>query len=103
MRSVITGSAANVSEMRHLPETENNNDEKLNAITNESSAHILNLLTNFVHYPNINEQIIKHFRNNHLVNECYRATGVSKLILSSEILWNSIVNSLDTYVKIVQS
>lgn len=101
IRSVVTDNAANVSKMRELLENGGYN-ENLNVITYGCSAHILNLLANAVKYPNVNEQVIqviKYFRNNHFANGCYRSFSTTKLVLPTEVRWNSIYDSLEAYVK----
>lgn len=98
VRSVVTDNAANVTKMRLLLQSRTD----LNVITYGCSAHVLNLLANDFQYSSIKEQImkvIKYFRNNHFANACYRSTGALKLILPSEVRWNSILDSLESYTK----
>lgn len=98
VRSVVTDNAANVTKMRLLLQ----NRTDLNVITYGCSAHVLNLLANDFQYSSMKEQImkvIKYFRNNHFANACYRSTGALKLILPSDVRWNSVLDSLESYTK----
>lgn len=98
VRSVVTDNAANVAKMRLQLE----GYENLDVITYGCSAHVLNLLANDFQFLNVKEHIlnvIKYFRNNHFANACYRKSGAPKLVLPSEVRWNTMVDCLETYLK----
>lgn len=99
--SLVTDNAANVSKMRSL--ISENTD--FNIIAYGCSAHVMNLLANDIKYPRVKEQIvrvIKYFRNNHFANASFqeaKGKNAVKLMLPSEVRWNSIVDSLESYIK----
>lgn len=98
VRSLVTDNTSNVEKMRRLLDE----NEDLDIITYGCAAHILNLLANDISYPNVKEQvlqIIKHFRNNHFAGACYRKNNnAPKLILPSEVRWNSFADALQRYL-----
>ena len=98
VRSVVTDNAANVTKMRRFIQ----NDESLDVITYGCSAHILNLLSNDLQVSDVKKHVlsvIKYFRNNHYANACFRQSGCTKLIVPSEIRWNTLVDCFQSYIK----
>lgn len=98
VRSLVTDNASNVKSMRN----ELNKDKKLDLITYGCSAHLLNLLSNDIKIPGVKEhvvQIIKYFRNNHFANAKFKEGGSTKLILPNDVRWNTVVDSLSSYIK----
>mgnify|MGYP000117808826 CR=1 FL=1 len=97
VRSVVTDNAGNVTKMRQILE---HNDD-LDLITYGCSAHVLNLLSHDFQMPDVTKHVIsvvKYFRNNHFANSCLRQCGSSKLVLPSEVRWNSMVDCLESYI-----
>lgn len=100
VRSVVTDNAANVTKTRQLLEQETD----LSIITYGCSAHILNLLANDYqcNFTGVKQHVlyvVKYFRNNHSANACYRKSGAPKLIVPSEVRWNTMVDCLESYIK----
>ena len=70
-------------------------------LTYGCSAHLLNLLAKDVEIPEVKEQvvrIIKYFRNTHLPAARYKASGGKALVISHEVRWNTITDSLESYI-----
>ena len=78
--SVVTDNAANMTKMRrHLEE-----NISRDVLTYGCSAQLLNLLAQEVQIPVIKEQvvqIIKYFRNTHLLAARYKTSGGKALVL----------------------
>ena len=95
--SVVTDNAANMAKMRrHLEE-----NISRDILTYGCSAHLLNLLAQDVEIPEVKEQvvrIVKYFRNTHLPAARYKASGGKALVLPHEVRWNTITDSLESYI-----
>lgn len=101
--SFVTDNAANVSKMRQELEQ----DENVNLIAYGCSAHIFNLLAHDLtdkdkKLSSAKEQvmkIIKYFRNHQMPCAIYKELGGSALILPSEVRWNTMADSLESYLQ----
>lgn len=96
VKSFVTDNAANMSKMRkELGKGDN-------IITYGCSAHLLNLLSQDMQIKNIKEhitEIIKYFRNHHIPGSLYKQAGGAMLVLPAETRWNTLVNSMESYLK----
>lgn len=96
VRSFVTDSAANIAKMRK----ELGKDEEI--ITYGCSAHLLNLFLQDMQISNIKEnitEIIKYFKNHHIPGSLYKAAGGTMLVLPVETRWNTIADSVESYLK----
>jgi uncharacterized protein YuzB (UPF0349 family) len=100
VRSFVTDNAANMAKMRE----ELKMDDELDIITYGCAAHLLNLLAHDVvdgddACKDKVLRIIKYFRNHHLPAAKYKEAGGSALLLPSEVRWNTMNDSLESYSK----
>lgn len=102
INSFVTDNAPNMATMRkNICQTEHIGD---NIITYGLSAHILNLLAQDLGggFSSVNKHvlaIIKYFRNKHLPKAWYNQAGGKLLSLPSEVRWNTISDSLQSYIE----
>ena len=71
-------------------------------ITYGCSAHLLSLLSQELQIKNIKEhitEIIKYFRNHHIPGSLYKAAGGTMLVMPAETRWNTIADSIESYLK----
>lgn len=97
VRSIVTDNAANVAKMRRNLEQR----EDIDVITYGCSAHLLNLLAHDMEISNVKEHIVyvmKYFRNNHFALAEYRKEGGHSLVLPQETRWNTMCDSLKSYI-----
>ena len=95
--SFVTDNASNMVKMRRELAAESGD-----IIAYGCSAHYLNLLTKDVEIGGVKEnivQIMKYFRNVHLPSSWYRNAGGTMLALSQEVRWNTLADSLKSYLK----
>ena len=92
----VTDNAANMAKMRK----ELGKGEEI--ITYGCSAHLLNLLSQDMQIKNIKEhitEIIKYFWNHHIPGSLYKAAGGTMLLMPAETRWNTIADSIESYLK----
>jgi hypothetical protein len=94
--SVVTDNTGNVSKMRREL-----NSKYPDLLTYGCSAHLLNLLIQDFQVPGVKAnlvKVVKYFRNNHFAAAMYKQAKAPKLILPSDIRWNSFVDCVENYV-----
>ena len=101
--SFVTDNAANIVYMRKSLETDTK--DYIDVVSYGCSAHILNLLAKDLELPTVTDhviQVIKYFRNNQFArakfNENKGRKGVG-LSLPLQVRWNTMCESLDSYIK----
>lgn len=101
--SFVTDNAFNMAKMRKNIKDSNNEQEFI--VTYGCSAHILNLLAQDLGKNYDNEQnqkhviyVLKYFRNHHLPKAWYNEAGGKALSLPIEVRWNTISDSLESYI-----
>ena len=98
VRSLVTDNAANMRAMRKQLKDEFG----CSIATYGCSSHIANLLAHDLDIPNVKShvvQIIKYVRNTHLPAARYKEAGGKKLIMPVETRWNSVYESLESYLQ----
>lgn len=98
VRSFVTDNAANMKAMRKQLK----NEFGYSIATYGCSSHIANLLAHDLDIPNVKShvvQIIKYVRNTHLPAARYKEAGGKKLIMPVETRWNSVYESLESYLQ----
>ena len=96
VRSFVTDNAANMAKMKKKL----GKGEEI--ITYGCSAHLLNLLSQDMQIKNIKEhitEIIKYFWNHHIPGSLYKAAGETMLVMPAETRWNTIADSIESYLK----
>ena len=100
VRSFVTDNAANMKAMRaELAKSEDPMFSSL--IAYGCSTHLANLLAHDLDNNSARNNvihIIKHIRNNHFAAGKFKQAGGNKLILPSEVRWNSVADSLESYL-----
>lgn len=98
--SFVTDNAANMTKMRKCL-VESEGLSKLDIITYGCSSHIFNLLAHDIEKPGVADhikQIIKYFRNTHVPSAKYRQAGGKMLVLPSDVRWNTLADTLESYL-----
>lgn len=95
--SIVTDNAANMKKMREEMIKEN-------VISYGCAAHYANLLASDIHntMSNVSKHIVKilkFFRNKHQPAALLKQAGGSKLIMPAETRWNTLADSIDSYLK----
>ena len=101
VKSVVIDNAANVKEMRELLETNAEENQGIDVIECVCSAHLLNLLPADVEVSGIKEPIVtvaKYFRNKQLPVAWYKDAGGSTLVLPQEVRWNTVKDTLASFL-----
>lgn len=106
VRSVVSDNAANMAKMRRQLQTNTGGDDgaqvKLPILAYGCSAHILNLLAKDLEIPDATVhvlKVIKYFRNNHFAHAKYSLTKANSLVMPQEVRWNTMCDSLKSYIK----
>lgn len=103
--SVVSDNAANMAKMRRQLQANTGDDEakaNIPIITYGCSAHILNLLAKDFEIPDATAhvlKVIKYFRNNHFAHAKYSLTKANNLVMPQEVRWNTMCDSLKSYVR----
>lgn len=96
--SFVTDNAANMSAMRNEIKV----SDKFNVIAYGCATHILNLLCKDFEIVDIKQhvfQIVKYFRNNHFASATYAKEGGKKLVIPSDVRWNSLADCLQVFTE----
>ena len=98
MGSFVTDNAANMAKMRNMLGYD---DELSSVVTYGCGAHQMNLLSKDIEISGVKEhvvKIVKYFRNTHLPAAWHKAAGGRKLVVPQEVRWNSLVDTLQSYL-----
>jgi len=89
--------------MRQILQQQSEEDNQNGAIiTYGCSTHMLNLLSADVKVRGVKDEIVsiaKYFRNRHLPAAWFKHAGGSKLTLPIDVRWNTVCDSIQTFLK----
>lgn len=99
--SLVTDNAANMHKMRSSLAI--HDDISLNnIITYGCSAHLLNLLAKDIEVKGVKsyiKKIIKYFKYSHFFNAKLKMAGGKKLVLPQDVRWNTMADSIESYLE----
>lgn len=101
IRSFVTDNAANMASMRKALKTK----DCIEVVCYGCSAHILSLLSKDLEIQSVTEHVVqinKYFRNNQFARAKFNESKGNKsvgLSLPSQVRWNTMCDSLESYIK----
>lgn len=99
--SLVTDNAANMHKMRS--NLAMNDDTSVNnIITYGCSAYLLNLLAKDIEVKGVKsyvKKIIKYLKYSHFFSAKLKMTGGKKLILPQDVRWNTMADSIESYLE----
>ena len=102
VRSFVTDNASNVHKMRDILSQKQPDSDEMDVVSYGCSVHLLNLLSADVEVSGVKDEMIsiaKYFRNKHLLSSWYRKAGGSKLTLPIDVRWNTVSDSIRSFLK----